>query len=89
MSDVSAAEVRSFLLHHIHDQVLASGLSPQELSDDFDLLATGTIDSMGLIELLSALEDRFGVTADLGELDTEDIGLIGPFCEHIAHRARS
>jgi len=89
VSEVSIAEVRSFLLHHINDQVLAAGLSPQDLPDNFDLLATGTIDSMGLIELLGALEDRFGVTADLGELDTEDIGLIGPFCEHISKRAGS
>ncbi len=89
MSDVSTGEVRSFLLQHIHEQVLAVGLAPQELPDDFDLLATGTIDSMGLVELLGAIEDRFGVSADLAALATEDIGLIGPFCEHISNQART
>ncbi len=88
MTEVSPAEVRSFLLQHLDDRLEAVGLSHQEVPDAFDLLATGTIDSMGLIELLGAIEDRFGVTADLGELDPDDIGLIGPFCDHISNRTR-
>jgi acyl carrier protein len=88
MSGLSAAEVRSFVVGHVEDRLVAVGLSADDVGDDFDLLTSGTIDSMGLIELLSAVEERFGVRADLSEIDTEDIGVVGPFCAHVANRAR-
>lgn len=38
-----------------------------------DLLDSGLLDSLGLIDLLVAIETRFGIVIDLGDLDLEDI----------------
>lgn len=40
-------------------------------SDDADLLETGRIDSLGLVELIFAIEQESGVTLPLEELDVE------------------
>jgi acyl carrier protein len=80
MSDLTTADIRSFVLDRVADQLTAIGMTPADVTDDFDLLTTGTIDSLGLLELLGALEDRFGVVAEFTEMDPEDIGVIGPLC---------
>jgi acyl carrier protein len=42
-------------------------------SVDLDLLETGTLDSMSLVELLLHLEQEFGVVIDLGDVDLEQL----------------
>jgi D-alanine--poly(phosphoribitol) ligase subunit 2 len=41
-------------------------------SMDTDLVETGVLDSLALIELLLRLEEEFDVKVDVGELDIED-----------------
>ena len=58
------------------EQVL--GILSQDLhlsvpSADTDLLATGTLDSLGLVELLFQLEQRFGLRVQMDALDVEDV----------------
>lgn len=38
--------------------------SPDELDPDYDLLATGVIDSLGLLRLIAWLTEEFGVPVD-------------------------
>jgi acyl carrier protein len=51
----------------INDQLLVEVNSP-----DDDLLATGILDSLTLVQLLFDLERRFGVTIPLEELEIDD-----------------
>jgi acyl carrier protein len=48
-----------------------------ELLDDFDLLLAGVIDSIGIFEMISAIEHEFQIKLDLGLLDAEDITRMG------------
>jgi methoxymalonate biosynthesis acyl carrier protein len=51
-------------------------------STDTDLIETGVLDSLALVELLLRLEEEFDVKVDVGELDVEDfrtVGSIGSF----------
>ncbi len=41
-------------------------------SHDTDLLETGLLDSMGLVDLLMHIEKAFGLTIGLEDLDVED-----------------
>lgn len=41
------------------------------VSDDADLLASGSIDSLALVELIYAIEEEFGVELQLELLDAE------------------
>lgn len=51
-----------------------------ELSPDTQLLATGLIDSLGLVDLLAFLEKATGAEIDLLELDEDEIGTLEGLC---------
>jgi D-alanine--poly(phosphoribitol) ligase subunit 2 len=53
-------------------QVFVEALTIQVPADDTDLVETGLLDSLALVELLFAIEQRFGVDLSLGELDIEN-----------------
>ena len=55
--------------------------SPPTRSDDLDLMKKGIIDSIGLIMLISAIEEHFGVEVDFEDMDTEKITVLGPLCD--------
>lgn len=38
-----------------------------------DLLDTGLLDSLGLVDMIAALEVQFGIVMDLMELDLDDV----------------
>lgn len=44
------------------------GAEPGELTADFDLFDTGLLDSFGVIELVLALEEAFGVTLQIEQI---------------------
>lgn len=56
----------------------------REMADDLDLLASGTLDSMGFIELLAYAETLTGQPLDLQELDLDACasidGLVRTIC---------
>jgi acyl carrier protein len=52
----------------IADKLLLEVISPHE-----DLLSSGAVDSLSLIQLLVTLEEHFGVRIPLDELEIEDL----------------
>lgn len=59
------------LIEGVH-QLFVEALTMDVPSPDTDLIETGRLDSLALVELLFALEQRFGVDLALGELDVEN-----------------
>ena len=47
-----------------------------------DLLATGVLDSVGFVQLLTFLEARLGYEIDLLEIDTQDFTTAQGLCRH-------
>ena len=80
---VEVGDVRSALLETLAEPLAAVGLDPASVPDDLDLLAAGVIDSFGLLELIAALEDRFGTTLDFADLAAEDLTVVGPLTRHL------
>jgi acyl carrier protein len=89
MKDVTPDNVRGFLLTRYYEPIIAMQLSLTEIPDDFDLLLSGVIDSFGILEMISAIEDEFRIQLDLALLDAEDITRIGPLSRYIAESANS
>ena len=87
MSDVSAEQVKTFLLERFNNTFSAMGISPQNVPDDFDLLTEGIIDSFGIVELISEVEEKCLVAIDFEELDPENLTVIGPFSRYVAEFA--
>jgi D-alanine--poly(phosphoribitol) ligase subunit 2 len=50
---------------------------------DVDLLETGLIDSIGLVELILQLEDRFGVSLPVDTLEIDDFRSINRIADLI------
>jgi acyl carrier protein len=86
---VTSDTVRSFILSHLADVFAARRVAPEEVSDEFDLLTEGIIDSLGMLELLGAIESHFGAEVDLEDLDPEEMTKIGPFSQYIVAHARA
>jgi acyl carrier protein len=86
MSLITAGDVKIFIIEKFQDPLLAKGLTPESIPDDFDLLTEGIIDSLGFMELIAAIGERFGVEIDFEEMDPEQITIVGPFCRYVEQK---
>ena len=87
MSVVTAEEVRGFIVFHLADSFKENNLAGTEIADDFDLKDRGIIDSIGYLQLITAIEEHFGIEIDFGEMDEENLTVIGSMCRYIGERA--
>ncbi|MCS6316214.1 MAG: hypothetical protein H8K05_00205 [Nitrospira sp.] len=87
MNPVTAEQVRSFLTDYLKQKLEVSGRSlPDDLSDDCDLLLSGVIDSLGLLELVTVLSERFNQQLAFEEFDPEQMTIVGPLCRFVAQQ---
>jgi acyl carrier protein len=77
----------ALLLTRYSEPMTAMQLDLTEIPDDFDLLLSGVIDSFGILEMISAIEDEFQIQLDLTLLDAEDITRTGPLARYTAENA--
>jgi len=89
MKDVTPNDIRQFLLVKYSGTIKALGLNPAVLPDDFDLLLNGVIDSFGILEMISSIEEEFHVELDLAALDAEQITIVGPLSQFVAGNAKA
>ena len=87
MKDINPAKVRSFLLTKYAEALNLSGLKADEVPDSFDFLLSGIIDSFGILEMVSSIEDEFRVQLDMAALDAEQITVLGPLCQYVAENS--
>ncbi len=88
MSEMTVDAVRAFVLDQIAGTMQAGNIAPEEIDDDTDLLAEGFVDSLGVLELIAAVSDRFGVEGDWEDYEPDDILVVGPFCRYTVSHAR-
>lgn len=61
------AIIKDFLIGEFMPEV-----EPSELATDYDLLANGVVDSLGLLKLIAWIETEFEVTVDDAALDPDN-----------------
>jgi acyl carrier protein len=64
-------------------------LNPAEVSDSFDFLLGGIIDSFGILEMISSIEDEFRIRLDLAALDVEQITMLGLLSQYVAQNSKA
>ena len=89
MKEITPESVRQFLLVKYLERIQSLGLASAELPDDFDLLLSGVIDSFGILEMISTLEEEFHIELDLATLDAEEMTIVGPLCRFVASNAKT
>lgn len=65
-------------------------MHPDQLPVDYDLLAGGVIDSLGLLKVIAWLEEHFGISTEEVEISPEDfssVSAIAGFVSESTHRA--
>lgn len=60
-------DIRGLLIDQLRPRLERMGLNAQDITDDLDLLNSGVLDSLGLVDLLSGLETHTGTTIDLDQ----------------------
>jgi acyl carrier protein len=82
--ETTVDDVQQFILGRIDDPLQAKGVAPADVPSSFDLLLEGVIDSFGIVELIGALEERYGLEFDFDELAPDDLTRIGPLSSYVA-----
>jgi acyl carrier protein len=81
---VSPQAVAAFIVAELDEPLREAGLDPRDVGDDFDLLTTDIVDSLGMMELIMALNERFALDVDFEGLDPEEFTVLGPLARHVA-----
>lgn len=87
MRTVTEADVRGVIVASLAPQLLQIGIDPESVPDDIDLIARGVVDSLGLLELIAEVEDRFGLELDFEGAEPEQLTSVGGLCAEIAGRS--
>lgn len=87
MQPITAEVVREEILERVVEQLAAKGLAPSDVPASFDLLLEGVIDSFGVVELITLLEQRFAVEFDFDELSADDLTKVGPLAEYVERKS--
>jgi acyl carrier protein len=72
--------IRSFFREGLHATVPAA---------DTDLIATGVLDSLALVELLLQIETQYGVRVSLDKLDFDDFRSVARIARFVARERNS
>lgn len=87
MSSANSEDIRIFLQQYIVEKSLAGGkATPSELTDDCDLLLSGMIDSLGLLDLMTAIQQHCQREIDFEALDPEQLTVVGPLCRYVSQQ---
>jgi acyl carrier protein len=90
MREINSEQVRVFLQQYILEKSLAGGKeTPVELADDCDLLLSGIIDSLGLLDLMGAIQQHCQREIDFEALDAEQLTVVGPLCRYVSEQLAS
>jgi acyl carrier protein len=89
VSVVTAGDVRSVVLAQVVDELAALGLASEDVPDELDLLYEGVIDSLRLLEIITALEDHFATELDFEDVDPDEMTVLGPFCRHVERQVNA
>ena len=87
MNNITAEDIRIIVLTFLNRRlkVLGRGLL-SDLPDDYDLLRSGVIDSLDLVELLAAVVQQFAREVDFAELDPDKMTIVGPLCTFVSEQ---
>ena len=88
MSELYDCEIRGFILGFMGERLALKGYSTKDMTDDFDMLIRGVIDSLDFLELTVTLQEIFEVEIDFDEIDPEELSIVGPLCQYITRKKK-
>lgn len=89
MNACKAGDIRKFIIRRYSEQFSASGMPLDAVPEDYDLMVAGVIDSLGLIQMITAVEEEFNLEIDFEGLDANEMTIIGPFCRYVEENGKT
>ena len=88
MSTFTPTEVLLFLKDYLNRKLEPTGRGwCEDLPEGCDLLLSGMVDSIGILELMEALREFSGSDIDFETLDPEEMTIVGPLCRFVSQQA--
>ncbi len=85
MSAAMPSDVHAFLTRYLNERLREQRrVPPEAYGDDYDLLLSGVVDSLGFVEMIAAAGEHFSREIDLSDLDPEKMTVIGHLSIFIA-----
>jgi len=85
MNQMGPDGLRAFLRTYLTGKLASQGREiPKDFGDDCDLLLSGIIDSLGLLDLITAFQEHCGREIDFDALDPEQMTVVGPLCDFVS-----
>ena len=81
---LTSQQVQEFIIAHYAPSLRGLSIDQVKVERDFDLLARGVSDSLGVLEMVGAIEEHFGISLDLEGLDAEQLTILGPLSDYVA-----
>lgn len=90
MSPITAERVRALILDEVSPSLALFDHTAETVPDDFDLRASGVIDSLGFLEIVARLSDEVGFELDFDAMeDPDEITVVGPLSRFVAAQAQA
>lgn len=83
MTEVSREQVLETTLTALEESAAKAGTRLLEVTEDFDVLGSGIVDSLAFIGLLTTVEERLGVSIALDRLDFDRLERLGDLVEQL------
>jgi acyl carrier protein len=84
---ITKAELHSYLIDRLRDQLSALRMSSDEINDDFDFFMSGLLDSFGFIDLLLGIEQRYQIELRLDDVNPEVLSTFGSLAQWLEESA--
>lgn len=87
MNNPTSDDVRVMVKTFVNQKLKELNREPlNELPDDYDLVRSGTLDSLYLVELMADVGEHFAREVDFAELDPNKMTIVGPLCTFISEQ---
>jgi acyl carrier protein len=74
--------VRQFVLETLQELNRGKSNSLSAVDDSCNLIGSGLVDSLGFLELIGAVENKFGISFDFSAADPAEFTTLGGFVAH-------
>ncbi len=77
----SLNDIRKMVYENLEARFKTAGIqSHAEISDSYDLVEAGILDSLGFVNLMLAMELNLGISIDFLTLPTDQVSKFGALC---------
>jgi acyl carrier protein len=86
MTEAIAADAKPVIRAYLIERF--PGLAGRPLEDSSPLLASGAIDSLGVLDLMTFIEERFGIVVADQDFDPDNFETLGQLAAFVARARR-